>query len=221
MNPLTHKTGEIILLAGVYNPNVDAGIYIGIPLPAKELKATLAIIKNSNMCEVNWYTKDEMNTKEFFVERSTDGVSFEKVGALNALGNSQGRTDYNILDNIENVRDAQVIYYRIKLMDIDNKYYYSNTISVKPLSLNDETILIFPTPFDDKLTIEYLSVDASDLQIEITDIFGKTIMQKVESVNIGLNQIRINNLSSFASGQYFIKIKDLQTGEMFIRKIVK
>jgi hypothetical protein len=38
------KTNAVTLTAGEYNPNIDAGIYFGIPLPAKELTATLAII---------------------------------------------------------------------------------------------------------------------------------------------------------------------------------
>lgn len=38
------KTNAVTLTAGEYNLNIVAGIYFGIPLPAKELTATLAII---------------------------------------------------------------------------------------------------------------------------------------------------------------------------------
>lgn len=96
----SNKTSLITLIAGTYNPNVDAGYYIGVPLPARELVATIAIIQSDNACEVNWYTKDEENTKNFEIERSIDGSAYVKVGTTLASGNTNTRTNYTFNDNI-------------------------------------------------------------------------------------------------------------------------
>jgi hypothetical protein len=218
----TNKTGVITLAAGTYNPNIDAGFYIGIPLPAKELQATLAVIKEANTCEVNWYTKEETNTSHFTIERSQDGTSYVAVGEKNASGNTTARTDYEYNDNIEAVKSANAIYYRIKLTDIDGKYYYSNTISVRPTSnTNGDIIVIYPTPFTHQLMVDYTSLQPSDIQIQLTDASGRIITQQLNTIESGTNHITVSNLEALSAGQYFIKIKDLTTGDVFTRKIVK
>ncbi|HPG65077.1 MAG TPA: SdrD B-like domain-containing protein, partial [Saccharofermentans sp.] len=217
----SNKTSLITLIAGTYNPNVDAGYYIGVPLPARELVATIAIIQSDNACEVNWYTKDEENTKNFEIERSIDGSAYVKVGTTLASGNTNTRTNYTLNDNIELVKDAAVIYYRIKLIDIDGKSSYSNTINVRPSALNGETVIVYPTPFTDKLMIDYISNEVTDLEIELTDVSGKSIMKKTQTLREGMNHIVVSELHSLSSANYFIRIKDINTGELFIRKVVK
>jgi len=215
------KTNAVTLTAGEYNPNIDAGIYFGIPLPAKELTATLAIIKANNVCEVNWYTKDETNTKSFDIERSIDGTTFAKVGETNASEQTQGRTNYNINDDIASISNVGVIYYRIKLNDIDNKYSYSNTISARQSNLSNETVTIYPSPFTSQIKIDYVALQATDLNIELTDAAGRIIVQKMVSLEEGSNTISLDQLNALSTGSYYIKLKDINSGELFIRKLVK
>ena len=119
------------------------------------------------------------------------------------------------------MKDAAVIYYRIKLIDIDGKSSYSNTINVRPSALNGETVIVYPTPFTDKLMIDYISNEVTDLEIELTDVSGKSIMKKTQTLREGMNHIVVSELHSLSSANYFIRIKDINTGELFIRKVVK
>ena len=217
----SNKTNVITLVAGSYNPNIDAGYYIGFPLPAKELTATLAIIKANNACEVNWYTKDESNTKTFDIERSIDGTTFTKLGETDANVKTEGRTNYVYNDNIESVKAANIIYYRIKLNDIDGKYSFSNTISVRPLSFTSESVTIYPSPFTDRISIGYLATENSDIQIEITDASGRVILKQINEVVEGQNTINLTSLDKLSSGMYTVKIRDINNGETFIRNVVK
>ncbi|HMT35555.1 MAG TPA: SdrD B-like domain-containing protein, partial [Chitinophagaceae bacterium] len=215
------KTEAITLSAGEFNPNIDAGIYYGIPLNAKELTATLAIIKDANTCEVNWYTVDEKNTSSFVIERSIDGAHFEKVGNVNAGVNTNGRTNYQFNDNISSISNEKVIYYKIKLIDVDHKVSYSNTINVQQGNMNQETVMIYPSPFTDIIHVDYMSADESALEMELTDLAGRTIQKKQQEVTKGINRLTIENLHALSTGNYFLKLIDINTGEVFISKIAK
>jgi len=215
------KTEAITLSAGEFNPNIDAGIYYGIPLNAKELTATLAIIKDVNTCEVNWYTVDEKNTSSFDIERSIDGAHFEKVGNVNAGVNTNGRTNYQFNDNISSISNEKVIYYKIKLIDVDHKVSYSNTINVQQGNMNQETVMIYPSPFTDIIHVDYMSADESALEMELTDLAGRTIQKKQQEVTKGINRLTIENLHALSTGNYFLKLIDINTGEVFISKIAK
>ncbi|MBL7778092.1 MAG: hypothetical protein JNK66_07370, partial [Chitinophagales bacterium] len=220
MHPVTKKTESIFLSAGIYNPNVDGGIYFGIPLTAKELIATVAVIHDEHMSDVYWFTSEEENTLSFDVERSIDGQNFVKVGEKAAKGQTNGRTDYMLTDDIEAVKTSAIIYYRIRLNDIDGQLKYSNTISVRP---NDNSLsaIVYPTPFTDELTILYPCIDATDIEIVLTDLSGRVIRKEVRELLSGKNIVRIDGLNGLAIANYFLKIRDLNSGDQFIRKVAK
>jgi hypothetical protein len=195
-------------------------IYIGVPLPAKVLQATLANFVNASLCTVNWFTKDEQNTLSFEIERGVDNQHFEKVGTHVAAGNSFGQTDYSFNDDLSSLSEYTTLYYRIKLVDIDGKISYSNVINVtKPV--NDEPILVYPNPFVDALTIELMS-DVSDLmQLTLSDMNGRVISVLQKEVTEGMNKITIQNLGSLSSGNYYLKITSLENGYSYLRQLSK
>ena len=119
------------------------------------------------------------------------------------------------------VNKVGVIYYRIKLNDIDNKYSYSNTISARQSNLSNETVTIYPSPFTTQINIDYVALQATDINIELTDAAGRLIVQKMVSLEEGSNTIHLDQLNALSTGSYYIKLKDINSGELFIRKLVK
>ncbi len=216
---LSGKTLPYTIVAGEYNPTIDVGLFGLYPLPANELVATSALINNSQ-CEVKWYTVDEMLTKNFDVERSTNGSDFINVGDKAAKNNTNGKSNYVFSDDITSVKEMPIIYYRIRLNDIDGKFSYSNTIHVSPRSIEDP-LLIYPTPFTDKFTVAYTSNEETTVQLTLTDIAGKVISSKQVDLTKGTNFIVVDNLQSISSGSYFIKVSDIYSGEQSIKKIQK
>ncbi|MBK8684432.1 MAG: carboxypeptidase regulatory-like domain-containing protein [Bacteroidetes bacterium] len=100
-----NQTALITLSAGTYNPNIDAGFYMGVPLGARELVATLVKQQGANQAIVNWYTKDEENTATFEIQRSTNGSDYTQVGTKAAGGNTQGQTNYSAIDDISGLEE--------------------------------------------------------------------------------------------------------------------
>jgi hypothetical protein len=86
-----------------------------------------AIKINDTKAEIDWQTRQEINSNYFDVERSTNGNSFSSIGQINAKGNSQTISNYSISDNTP---AAGKNYYRLKEVDNDGHYTFSNVISL-------------------------------------------------------------------------------------------
>lgn len=83
-----------------------------------------------NSCGSNilsWATATEQNNDKFEIERSIDGVDFVKIGTLKGAGNSTQKLTYNFVDNTVN---PSINYYRLKQIDFDGSFSYSNLISI-------------------------------------------------------------------------------------------
>ncbi|MCC6447083.1 MAG: T9SS type A sorting domain-containing protein, partial [Chitinophagaceae bacterium] len=70
-------------------------------------------------------------------------------------------------------------------------------------------------------TISYNASENSELSIEITDFSGKVVSRKSADVTIGQNNILINNLGNLAKGIYNIKVTDINTTQVYVRKVLK
>ncbi len=124
-----------------------------------------------------------------------------------------------IVDNITGVENS-TIYYRIKLIDLDGKYSYSNVISAVRGS-SDEALAIYPNPFTNTLTMDYVSESDDVLQLAITDLSGRVVSKMDKSITKGSNKITWSNLDHLSSGHYYIKVTSLESGFSYLRKLSK
>jgi len=214
------KTNLISLNSGSYNPNIDAGFYLGIPLGVADLKAINAILISNTQSKVNWYTTDEVNTKNFEIRRSINGIDYQTIGTSLASTKTSGKTNYSFVDNIENLIEGSTLFYQIKLNDLDGGYTLSNIINVK-LNRSNGDISIYPIPFSDNITINYPSGEVSEIYLELTDVSGRVIKSINSELKSGNNTILLEQLSNIAPGTYFLRIVNLTTGIHYVQKIVK
>ena len=80
---------------------------------------------------------------------------------------------------------------------------------------------MYPTVFNNAITVEYTSADNSSLDIILTDVAGKTIAKQNYEVEKGFNKLQINHLENVAVGNYFIKIINQDFDEKYIIKLQK
>lgn len=81
---------------------------------------------NSNAVKLNWKTALEQNVQQFEIEYSTDGSSFSKVGTVQATNIATGSA-YNFTHS---VNTSGPFFYRLKMVDTDGSFTYSNTIRI-------------------------------------------------------------------------------------------
>jgi hypothetical protein len=134
---------------------------------------------NSNSYIVYWSTVSEENILYFEIERSDDGIVFEKIGEVAGAGNSNGLKQYQFTDK---KLTGQQYYYRLKQIDIDGRYSFSNIILLKNNG-SKQDVVVSPNPVVNKVAIlfqtemineEFLVMNSSGQVVSKFIINGRT-----------------------------------------------
>jgi Secretion system C-terminal sorting domain len=188
---------------------------ISLPLQSLELRSSL----HGNTVGLKWITVDEVNTDKFIVQRSTDGINYNDIASKVAVGQARSTTEYQLTDDIQNLLQASIVYYRIKALDVDGKFSYSNVVPVKLSKTGG--VQIWPNPFVNDIRISYTATANTSLDVRIIDNAGRIVSQNNYSVSRGLNQLSVNGIESLSPGVYIIRITDKNTNESFVQKLTK
>jgi len=187
---------------------------LSAPLPVTLLSFDARRLNKLNVV-VNWETITEINNKGFEVERRLEGeTAFVRIGftATKAIaGNSNSRIDYSYTDANG---FAGVSYYRLKQVDIDNRFTYTHIKAVKGMGETQVSVMLYPNPNYGQFTIRLDGVNRS-YDAVITDMGGKTVRQLRLTNN---NSVNITGLSA---GTYLIRIPDVfGEGQAFSEKVL-
>ena len=172
-------------------------------------------IKNTKGVILNWETLSEVNTAYFDIERSSNGTDFVSIGSVSAKGNSSLRQLYTYTDIAPSYG---VNYYRLRMVDINNSFTYSNKIAVKN---NDQVIAveIFPNPVSSVLQVQIPSKQKETVTIFITDARGRVVYKKEVQVSEGNNASGIP-VSYLSNGlyQFTVESKEGKQTKSFIKQ---
>ena len=193
------------------------------PLPV-ELTAFTATSTNSSngslSVNLNWETATEVNNYGFEILRSaqndghseegTDEESWEKVGFVSGHGNSNSPKYYSYKDDVSKLSGKYL--YRLKQIDIDGKFDYSEIVEIKISAPNSFTLeQNYPNPFNPNTTIKYSvplveNANVTLVQLKVYDVLGKELKTLVnENLGAGIYEAKFN-ASEYPSGLYFYTI---------------
>ncbi|HEV8282972.1 MAG TPA: FG-GAP-like repeat-containing protein [Chitinophagaceae bacterium] len=171
--------------------------------------------KTDKAVQLKWTAVDEQNVSHYEVERSGDGVNFEMkalVFAVNGL-----RNDYSLLDK-QPLKGAN--YYRLKIVDNDKHYSYSNVINIKFDERSQVNIVTIPNPIKNEFRIKLTGLEEGNYQIELRNTAGQ--LQQVK--NIFVNQEEhiefMTRTANMASGIYWLNIYDKTNTRIKVTKIL-
>jgi hypothetical protein len=177
-------------------------------LPTKITNFTVTSKNNSN--QLNWTSENKINIAQFNVEYSTNAKEFETIGVVAA-----GKKEYNYTHQYNSQNDIQ--YYRLKVIDKDGKFTYSQIVKVKKATKIFDAE-VYPTLVSDIVTLSISSKTKVDVTISLLDLNGKCITQKNINIHEGVNSNTFN-LSHLTKGIYILKMN--AGGEQVVQKIVK
>ena len=180
-----------------------------VALPIKFIDFTA--VKRDKDALLSWtIANQDLTTHHYEVDRSFNGTDFTSVITVPA-DYSQGATaTYKQFDaNIAALRSSGIIYYRIKEVDLDGHFVYSEIRSLR-LDSKSISINLYPNPALDYTNLILDLQDASTVAVNITDAAGKLVQQFSFPAFKGNNQKKID-LSKFASGTYMLKVN---TGDL-------
>ena len=167
---------------------------------------------------VEWSTSQEFNSKSFDVEKSADGnTNWNAVASINSAGNSSTVKNYNAYDPQP---FKGINFYRIKQVDIDGKFKYSKTVSVK-LNLNKTGVTVIENPFQNMLTVDFSSLTSQVVSVRLTDITGKQVAFEKWSINTGSTRKDFSNVSGLQQGIYILSISNAGGEILYNNKVIK
>jgi hypothetical protein len=201
--------GRAMTTVGAYTTaSVTANITAGCSaFPLTLVSFTGNMLHNNGI--LNWKTANEQATKSFEVEQSLNGRSFVTVGAVNAAGNNAGESNYTYTSyNISNL--APSVYYRLKMIDADGKYTYSNIVTLQFKA--SMSVSFYPNPAIDNATLTMNAKTRERISYSIIDNVGKVVRSEAVNLNEGLNKISIN-VKTLPAGLYFLSVRGDQHSE--------
>jgi len=163
---------------------------------------------------LHWSTSSESNSKNFEVERSDDGIAFRKIGVVAAAGNSSSNRYYTFTDP---TAASENNYYRLKQVDLDDKYEYSNVILVKNNGTGNFRVI--NNPFRDQIEVDFGKPQTGNAGITLMDVAGKEIYYATTNLS---SQARLKIYlggKTISGGNYMLKIQTANTE--FIARVVK
>ena len=208
------------------------------PLPVEF--TSFEVNSNGNSIELNWSTATEVNNKGFEIERqitndltTNDGNSqsslvdghWVKIGFVIGKGTTTISSKYFFTDNLKDISFNGDVNYRLKQIDYDGTFKYSQEVAVHLNTIPAEYSLMqnYPNPFNPATTIKYSVKENTQVILKVFDILGREVATlSNEEKSAGTYTINFDAASAgLSSGTYFYTIKAgdfVQTKKMLLMK---
>jgi hypothetical protein len=184
------------------------------PLPVTLLHF-YGMINQDKTVDLRWETTSEKNVDHFEIEKSRVNGLFTSIAQVKAVGNADVINQYTYHDAIP-YHDMN--YYRLKIMDEDGQFTYSNVINLMINQSKSTWATVYPNPATDVLNIEVNMLKNENSTIQIVDMLGNILINTPIMFEKGFNTIPMN-INALSKGNYFIKIKMDQ--EIAVQKFTK
>ncbi len=171
-----------------------------VPLPV-ELTDIVADVANNDII-VKWTTATEIDNEGFEVMRSASlDKDFEKIGWVAGKGNSSVPVSYLFTD--DGVLPGITYYYRLKQMDFDGHFEYSDIVNAK-VDSKEISMNLSPNPTSSLLNVVLQNANSTKVSYRVTDVVGKTIINcEDEAVYGGFHF----DTSPMSSGVYILRLE--------------
>lgn len=146
------------------------------PLPV-ELTSFSASLLEPHV-ELNWETASEINSDFFAVERSENGKDFKEVGRLKAAGDSDVPLQYRYIDEQIANRLSGSVFYRLRTVDFDGSFEYSDITTVTLSDDDIPMITAFAREGQQSLKLFTRAIEPGDYRVWITDLSGRKVFEQ-------------------------------------------
>lgn len=178
-----------------------ASLDCNAPLPIELLSFTGE--PENSAVRLNWITASEINNDYFDIERSKDGKEFVSIQKVRGSGTTTNMMTYGITD-YEPLQGRS--FYRLKQVDYDGKFTYSDIVPVK-FSSSRQLCTIQPNPAVENAEVVLYSPDEKNIAFRVVNSFGALVYEKPWDVHEGINRF-VLDVAEFAKGIYFVTLEN-------------
>jgi hypothetical protein len=180
--------------SGFYLTSIPVGV---LPITLEYFKAVQADNKNL----LGWKVNCSSSSVRFEVQRSTDGIHYTTIGNIIA---TQARCSQPF-DYTDAHPAGGMNYYRLKIIDVDDKSNYSNIVSLVSKTKGIEIAGLSPNPVTTSTVLKINTGEASLVHIVISDLTGRSISRQAAQLLPGMNQF-ILNTQALQKGIYQVSV---------------
>lgn len=202
------------ILDGLKGTNNQAAVFQNTNVPSLPvvLLGFNAIRQNENEVSLDWMTSSEINNSGFDIEKSQDGVVFEKIGFVKSHGNANKNQEYQFT-----LSNSESAYYRLKQIDFNGDFTYSELKFVGKNAINAE-FAVYPNPIKNQLKFSFDSeMNEKSMKCNLEDLHGKQLF--ITSGTLLEIENKLNQrLQSLNNAIYILTIQT--TNQVFIKKII-
>ncbi|MBK7629818.1 MAG: T9SS type A sorting domain-containing protein [Ignavibacteriales bacterium] len=213
----------IVALLGLLLP-LNAKCKGDITLPVELVYFFAEVYEDSILLKFG--TATEVSNYGFEIQRAQNGLSFEAIGFVDGNGNSNSPKDYTFVDSL--VERSGIVYYRLKQIDFNGTFDYSDTVSVNFISsvkLENSSIPAdfelsqnYPNPFNSITNFQFNISQISYIMLELYNVNGQKIKLLFSGeLYPGTYSYKLQ-MDDFSSGTYLVKFNSKNYS--FIKKIL-
>jgi hypothetical protein len=192
-------------------------------VPVELISFTASVLQNEKAVQLNWTTATETNNSGFEINRKklearSKESEWENIGFVPGFGTITEPKTYTFRD--DNITNG-IYKYRLKQIDFDGSFEYSNEIEVEVDFTPKEFVLYqnYPNPFNPTTTIKFEipSVETTRrvvfTTLKVYDVLGNEVATLVnEEKQPGVYEVEFGNVGtsrdlSLPSGVYFYELK--------------
>lgn len=184
------------------------------PLPVELVEFDGEYIPEDRVNRLSWKTVSENNNDFFELQKSYDGMHYQTIEVIDGNGNSNSVIEYQYNDN--NL-GYETNYYRLRQVDFDGAFEYSNVIAISR-NLDDDYFIseIYPNPTSSTFEVKTKTMN-SEINLEILNSAGQFIQGEVFSASKAVVN-RTVDVSKLKAGIYFVRF--VVGDKMKIQKLV-
>lgn len=164
---------------------------------------------------LSWESLTELNADCYLLERSSNGEAFQMLGKIPARGNSHEPQLYQFKDTDPFTKT----YYRLKMVDRDGTFEYSEQIVLSKKVITKDILKIVPNPAHDRTLIQLKTDAGTMVSVSVNDLLGRQLVKTNQTVKNEDYSIPLN-LETIETGSYFLMLV-LDSGEIITEWLVK
>jgi photosystem II stability/assembly factor-like uncharacterized protein len=176
----------------------------GLPVELTSFTCSLT----GNVINLNWSTATETNNQGFEIERKIND-EWISIGFIEGHGTTTEIRSYTFNDNLSDISYVGVIYYRLKQIDLNGDFEYSQIVNIEinpinGLALNQN----YPNPFNPSTVIEFSLPEAVDnVRLTVYNSLGEKVTELVNSTLTSGSYMFQWNAQNVSAGIYFYELR--------------
>ena len=168
---------------------------------------SFAAVKSDKAVKLSWVATAAVNFSHFEVERSLDGMVFNKISniSLQSTGNLEEKYNYTDVDIPDATLQQSALYYRLKMIDTDGHAEYSKMVTIPLREKTNNSITVYPDPFINQLFVS--GVESGHVNVSLFDIHGKMVRSMKLLLRTSDQTISMSGLEILQKGTYILRIR--------------